>query len=61
VSTTDEQRDPVVEVYKRGVDRSLILENLRLTPDERVRNLVRLQRAAEELREAGRAARAGRG
>jgi hypothetical protein len=61
VNTSDKQRDPVVEVYKRGVDRTLILENLRLTPDERVRNLVRLQRAAEELRKAGRAARAVRG
>lgn len=56
----DAKPDPVVEAYKRGVDRSLIRENLRLTPDERVRNLVRLQRAAEELRKAGRAARAGR-
>jgi hypothetical protein len=59
VSTTDEQPDPVVELYKRDVDLTLIRENLRLTPDQRVRNLVRLQRAAEELRRAGRAA-AGR-
>jgi hypothetical protein len=52
--------DPVIEAYKRDVDRTLIRENLRLTPDQRVRNLIRLQRAAEEMREAGREARARR-
>ena len=61
MSKSEDQRDAVIEVYKLGVDRTLIRENLRLTPDERVRNLVRLQRAAEELREAGRAAKARRG
>jgi hypothetical protein len=47
--------DPVIEVYKRDVDRSLLRESLRLTPDERLRRLVELQRFAEELRRAGRA------
>ncbi len=45
--------DPVVAAYKRDVDVTLIRENLKLTPEERVRNLMRLQRAAEELRRAG--------
>jgi hypothetical protein len=46
--------DAVIEVYMRSVDRSLIRENLRKTPDERVRALQELQRFAEELQQAGR-------
>lgn len=49
--------DPVIEAYKRDVDRTLIRENLRRSPEERLRNLFALQRAAEELRRAGREAR----
>jgi hypothetical protein len=49
--------DAVIDAYKKDVDRTLLRENLRLTPDERVRNLIRLQRAAEEMRRAGRALR----
>ena len=45
--------DPVVEAYKHDVDRTLLRENLRRAPDERVRDLVRLQRFADELRRAG--------
>ena len=41
--------DPVVEVYKRDVDRSLLRENLRLSPTERVAKLAALL----EEREAG--------
>lgn len=48
--------DPVIEVYKRDVDRSLLRENLKLTVDGRFVNLGQLQRFAEELRRAGRAA-----
>ena len=51
--------DAVVEVYKRDVDRSLLRENLRLTPDQRLRRLVELQRFAAELRRAGSRARSG--
>jgi hypothetical protein len=50
------ERDPVIEAYKKDVDRSLIVENLRLTVDERLRQLVAMQRFAEEVRRAGRAA-----
>ena len=49
--------DPVIEAYKRDVDRSLIRRNLALTAEERFRNLMELQRLAEELRRAGREAR----
>ena len=50
-------RDPVIEAYKAGVDRTLIRERLARTPAERVEDLVALARFAEELREAGDAAR----
>jgi hypothetical protein len=47
----------VIDVYKDGIDRTLIRENLRRTPEERLRQLMALQEFAEELREAGRRAR----
>ncbi len=48
------QPDPVIEAYKKDLDRTLLRENLRLTPEERLRNLMELQRLAEEARRAGR-------
>jgi hypothetical protein len=48
--------DPVIEAYKRDVDRSLIRENLKRSVDERFERLIELQRFAAELRRAGRAA-----
>ena len=48
--------DPVIEAYKKDIDITLIRENLKLTPEERVRKLMELQRFAEELRRAGREA-----
>jgi len=48
-----ETADPVIELYKASIDRTLLRENLRLTPEERVRNLQRLQTLAEAAREAG--------
>jgi hypothetical protein len=50
-------KDPVIEAYKAGIDRTLIRERLRRTPAERVEDLVALARFAEELRNAGIAAR----
>jgi hypothetical protein len=47
--------DRVIEAYKRDIDRSLLRENLRLSPDERLRKLVAFVRLAEELKRAGRA------
>ena len=49
--------DPVIEAYKKDVDLSLIRENLKLTVTERFEKLMQLQRFAEEMRRAGRAAR----
>ena len=48
--------DPVVEAYKRHIDQTLLRENLRRSVDERVCNLMALQRLAEEARRAGRQA-----
>lgn len=53
----DLQPDPMIEAYKKDIDRTLLRENLKLTVDERVRNLMALQRAAEEFRRARRARR----
>jgi len=52
--------DPVIEAYKSGIDVTLIRENLRRTPEERLRALEQLQAFAEELRRGGRAMRRGR-
>ena len=52
--------DPVVEVYKKDIDRTLIRENLKLPVEERFRKAMALARFADELRRAGRAARAQR-
>jgi hypothetical protein len=49
--------DPVVEAYKRDIDRTLIRENLKLTVEERFRKAMALARFADELRRAGREAR----
>ncbi len=49
--------DPVIEVYKKDVDRSLIRENLKLTVQQRFEKLMALQRFQEEIRRAGCAAR----
>lgn len=54
VSPPEPWRDPVIEAYKQHVDRSLLRENLKLTPEERLQKLWALQQWAEELRRAGR-------
>ena len=45
--------DPVIEAYKKDVDRTLLRQNLRRTVAERLTNLLALQRLAEEVRRAG--------
>jgi hypothetical protein len=52
--------DPVIEAYKRGVDRTLLRENLRLTPEERLLKLQDFVRFLSEVRSAGRKAGLGR-
>jgi hypothetical protein len=54
---TDEP-DPVVEAYKKDLDRSLIRDSLTMSPDERIRGLIALHEFAEELRRSMRLARA---
>jgi hypothetical protein len=49
--------DAVVSMYQKGIDVTLIRENLRRTPAERLRNHQALMHLAEELREAGQRAR----
>jgi hypothetical protein len=49
--------DPVIEAYKKGIDITLIRENLRLTVDQRIQQLMTMQEFAEELQRAGRKAR----
>jgi hypothetical protein len=45
--------NPVIEAYKRDVDRTLLRENLKLTPAERIDKMIRVLAFAEELRRAG--------
>lgn len=45
--------DPVIEAYKRDVDRTLLRRNLRRSVAERVANLIALQDLADEARRAG--------
>ena len=47
--------DPMVEAYKRDVDRTLLRQNLRRSVTERVEKLIALQELAAEARRAGRA------
>ena len=49
--------DPVIEAFKKDIDRTLLRENLKLTIEDRLRQLMELQKFAEELRTAGRALR----
>ncbi|MHC4974530.1 MAG: hypothetical protein ACYTG3_19620 [Planctomycetota bacterium] len=49
--------DAVIEAYKKHVDRTLLRENLKLTPEQRVLKLIELQKLAEEAKRAGEALR----
>jgi hypothetical protein len=51
-TATELEPDPVIEAYKKDVDRTLIRENLRLTVEQRFENLERLQQFAIEIRRA---------
>jgi hypothetical protein len=51
--------DPVIEFYKKDIDRTLLRENLKLSVEERLAKLSELARFHEELQRAGRSARAG--
>ncbi len=53
-------RDPVVEAYLPGVDRTLLRENLKLTFEQRARKHFGVLQMVMELRRAGKAIRQGR-
>ena len=52
-----QEPDPVVDAYKRHIDRTLLRQNLQRTVTERVENLMALQRLAAEARRAGQSLR----
>jgi hypothetical protein len=52
--------DPVIEAYKKDVDRTLLRENLKLTVEQRLLKLAKFAEFAAELREAGRRHRESR-
>lgn len=49
--------DPVIERFKKDIDRTLLRENLKLTPEQRLQKLQDFVNLAAELREAGRRSR----
>jgi hypothetical protein len=49
--------DYLIAATKRDVDRTLLRESLKLSPEERVLELMALLRAAEEFARAGRMVR----
>jgi hypothetical protein len=46
--------DPVIEAYKREIDRAALRENLTRSYEQRFLQLMELQRFADELRRRGR-------
>jgi len=42
--------DPVIEAYKKDVDRTLLRENLKLTPTQRLAKHAQMQRFVEKWR-----------
>ena len=56
----NEEPDPVVEAYKKDIDRTLIRAHLNLTVEGRFRNAMAVARFADELRRAGKKLRAQR-
>lgn len=46
--------DPVIEAYKKDIDRTLLIENLKLTPAQRAEKLESFVEMLTELREATR-------
>jgi hypothetical protein len=50
-------KDPVIEAYKKDVDVTLLLENLKRTPQERLDRMVSMLRLTEEMQRAMKARR----
>jgi hypothetical protein len=53
----EEYHDPVIDLYKKDIDRTLLRENLKLTVQERFEKFERFMEYVRELREAGRRSR----
>jgi hypothetical protein len=49
--------DPVIEVYKKDIDRTLLRERLKRTPEERLRDLQAIVKDVVKLREAAQKSR----
>jgi hypothetical protein len=49
--------EEIIALYKKGVDITLIRENLKLSPGQRIEKLEGFMRALVEVRRAGAAAR----
>jgi len=45
--------DPIIDAYKKDVDRTMLIENLRLTPQQRFDKFDRFMEGVLELRRAG--------
>jgi hypothetical protein len=43
--------DPVIEAYKKDVDRTILRENLKLSPQERSEKFISFMRSVYQLRE----------
>ena len=52
------RRDPVIEAYKKDIDRTLLIENLRLSVEERFIKFERFMEYLQELKQAGANSRA---
>lgn len=50
--------DPVIEAYKKDVDQTLLIENLRRTVEQRIKRAQQFHEGIDELRRAGQAMRA---
>jgi hypothetical protein len=58
---SESSADPVVEAYKAGIDRTLLRENLKLTPTQRLERLQSMTRFYEEAQQARRQRRSRKG
>jgi hypothetical protein len=50
-------RDPVIEHYKKDIDRTIVREHLKLTPQQRLERLMAFMRSLDRLREGHRRAK----
>lgn len=53
---TDTPQDPVIDAYKKDIDRTLVRQSLRLTVEERVRSLMAMGEFAAEAERRRKAA-----